>query len=186
VSRRWRGQEGFTLIEIVAVLAGAMALAGIAAPRIQAYLRIQRATTSARLVERQLQTARLNAVSASRALRVRFDCPSAGKVRILELTGVATTDDATNRCDPAAYPSPGPVDTLRSTPSLDSPVIDLPTGTTVTGAPPQIEFSPQGSAYTVAAGGAVTPLPDNTVITVTRTGVSRTVSVNSLGRIRLN
>ena len=51
-------------------------------------------------------------------MRVRFNCPSTGKFRILEVTGVATTDNATNRCDATAYPSPGPNDTLRSTPSF--------------------------------------------------------------------
>jgi Tfp pilus assembly protein FimT len=173
-------------VEIVAVVAAAMAFSAIAAPRINAYLRIQRATNSARMVERQLQSARLQAVSASRALRVRFDCPAAGKLRVLELTGVAATDNATNRCDPTAYPSPGPADALRSTPSLDSPVIELPSGTSISGAPGQIEFTPQGSAFAVAAGGAVTPLADNTVLTVTRTGVSKTVAINSLGRIRIN
>jgi prepilin-type N-terminal cleavage/methylation domain-containing protein len=186
LGRRFEGQAGFTLIEMVAVVAVTLGLAAIAGPRIDGYLRIQRATNSARMVERQLQTARLKAVTVSRGLRVQFDCPSAGKLRILELTGVAATDNATNRCDPTAFPSPGPSDTLRATPSLDSPVIELPSGTTVTGAPFQIEFSPQGSAYAVATSGTVTPLPDTTVLTVTRTSISRTIAINGLGRIRLN
>lgn len=183
--KRRSDQDGFTLVELVSVMAMALTVTAITVPKIQAYLRIQRATNSARMVERQLQTARLRAVSASRSLRVRFDCPAAGKIRILELTGVPATDDAGNRCDPTAFPSPGPADALRSTPSLDSPVVDLPNGTAVTGAPPQIEFDPRGAVYSVASGGAVTPLADTT-ITVTRSGVSRTVAINGLGRIRLN
>ena len=179
-------EAGFTLVEMVAVMALALSIGAIAAPRINAFLRLQQATTAARMVERELQTARLKAVSASRALRVRFNCPAAEQMRILELTGVAATDDATNRCSPTAFPSPGPVDSLRATPSLDSPVAYLPKGTTVAGASLHYEFSPQGVAHTVSPTGTVSPVNGDVVLTVTRQGVSRTVSINDLGRVRIN
>jgi hypothetical protein len=116
-----------------------------------------KARNAARVVERQLQTARLKAVTNSRAMRVRFACPATGQVRILEVTGVAATDSAGNRCDPAAYPYPGPNDALRSTPSMDSPVVYLPAGTAVscvgcpagTSTPITLEFGPRGTVHAV-------------------------------------
>lgn len=181
-----QAQAGFTLIELVAVMALALALGGIAVPSINAFLRQQRAATGARMIEQTLQTARLKSVSASRALRVRLNCPAVGQLRILELTGVAATDNASNRCDTTAFPTPGPSDTLRSTPSLDSGAIILPKGTTVAGAALEFEFSPQGTAYAVGSTGTVSPIAGDATLTVTRDGVARTVTLNGLGRIRLN
>jgi prepilin-type N-terminal cleavage/methylation domain-containing protein len=179
------GQAGFTLVEVVMVMAGVVALSALTLPRINGFLQIQRARTAARVVENQLQTARLRAVSASRAMRVRFNCPSAGKLRILEFTGVAATDNASNRCDPSAFPSPGPNDTLRATPSLDSPVVELPSGSAVTGSAPAYEFTPHGTVFAISGTGAASAVTSDVVLTVTRYGVSSTVRINGMGRIRL-
>jgi Tfp pilus assembly protein FimT len=163
-----------------------VALAGISIPRFNNLIRAQKARDAARMVERELQTARLKAVSTSRALRVRFNCPATGQFRLLEVTGVSTVDNATNRCDPAAYPSPGPNDSLRSTPSLDGPVRYLPPSTSISSTALNFEFSPKGQVYTVDTGGAVAVVAGNLVMTVTRQGWSNTVTLNELGRIRLN
>jgi|SRR6187399_3615621 len=179
-------QAGFTLVELMLVLALATTIGALALPRFNEFLQSQRARNAARLVERELQIARLKAVATSRSLRVRFNCPAAGQVRILEVTGVAATDNATSRCDPATYPSPGPQDTLKSTPSLDSPVVYLPTGTTVTGPATNYEFSPAGNVYTVSATNVVTMLNGDVTLTVTRGSYSKTVTMNALGRVRLN
>ena len=179
-------QAGFSMIELLTVMATAVTLIAVAVPAISGFLRSQRALTAARLVERQLQAARLKAVSSSHSLRVRFNCPVAGQVRTLEFTGVSSTDNASNRCDPVVYPSPGPKDTQRSTPSLDSPVVYLPSGSTVTGTSLFLEFTPKGTVYTVGSGGVVTALNGDLTLTVTRAGFSKTVTINALGRVRLN
>jgi len=168
------------------VMAGAITLAALAGPSFSTLIEANEARTAARRVERELQTARLKAVTASRALRVRFDCPAAGQLRILEVTGIATTDDAANRCDPVAFPSPGPNDMLRATPSLDSPVIYLPEGTTVTGDPRHFEFSTRGSVHEVDGSGATVDVAGDVVLTITRDGWSYTVTINALGRIKLD
>jgi Tfp pilus assembly protein FimT len=165
---------------------GIVAIAGVTIPQFNNLIESQRARNAARMVERELQSARLKAVSASRALRVRFNCPATGQLRTLEVTGIATTDNATNRCDPSAYPTPGPNDGLQATPSLDSPVAYLPTGTTVTGTTLGIEFGPKGTVHLVNASGDPTAIADDLSITVTRNGHSSTVTVNALGRVRLN
>ena len=56
---------------------------------------------AARLVEREMQDARLKAVSSNRAIRVRLNCPAAGYIRSVEVLGTAA-DDATNRCSTTA------------------------------------------------------------------------------------
>jgi Tfp pilus assembly protein FimT len=177
---------GFSLIELVLVMAGTVMLAAISVPQVSNFLDQQRARDAARTVEREMQTARLKAVSASRSLRVRFNCPSIEQMRLLEVTGVAATDTASNRCSPTAYPYPPPNDSLDSTPSLDSPVIYLPSGTTVTGTALNFEFDPEGGVSTVSAAGVVLPLGGDVVLTVTRGRFSNAVTVNALGRVRLN
>jgi prepilin-type N-terminal cleavage/methylation domain-containing protein len=180
------GQAGFSLIELLIVMFGIVAITGVTIPQFNNLLESQRARNAARVVERELQSARLTAVSASRPLRVRFNCPAAGQLRTLEVTGIAATDNATNRCSPVAYPTPGPNDGLQATPSLDSPVAYLPTGTTVTGTTLGLEFGPKGTVHLVDASGTPTVLGGDLSITVTRYGHSRTVTVNALGRVRLN
>jgi Tfp pilus assembly protein FimT len=165
---------------------GIVAIAGMAVPQFNNLIESQRARTAARVVERELQSARLKAVSASRPLRVRFNCPAAGQLRTLEVTGIATTDNAANRCDPVAFPTPGPNDGLRATPALDSPVAYLPDGTTVTGTALGIEFGPKGTVHLADTSGNPTVINGDLVITVTRNGYSRTVTVNALGRVRLD
>lgn len=180
------GEHGFTLVELVFVMLAIVALASISVPRFNNLIRAQKARDAARMVERELQTARLKAVSTSRALRVRFDCPAAGQFRTLEVTGVSAVDNAANRCSPVAFPSPGPNDALRSTPSLDGPVRYLPTSTTLASSALNFEFSPKGQVFTVSSGNVVAAVAGNLVMTVTRQGWSNTVTLNELGRIRLN
>jgi prepilin-type N-terminal cleavage/methylation domain-containing protein len=183
---RRRGQAGFSLIELLLVLAGIVTLSAFAVPSFSNLVEATRARDAGRTVERQLQTARMKAVTHSRALRVRFNCPVAGQFRMLEVTGVAATDNAGNRCSPTAFPFPGPRDTLRSTPSLDSAVIYLPTGTTVAGAFTHLEFGTKGQVYTVDGSGNVASVVGTLVLTVTYKGRSNTVTVNALGRVRFN
>jgi Tfp pilus assembly protein FimT len=172
-------------LELVLVMAGIVTMSAFVVPSISNVTASIRARDAGRTVERQLQTARMKAVSHSRAFRVRFNCPVSGQMRMLELTGVDATDTASNRCDPAAFPSPGPNDMLRSTPSLDAPVVYLPDGTTVTGAALEFEFGPKGSVHKVS-GGTVSAITAPLVLTVTLKGRSNTVTINGLGRIRFN
>jgi Tfp pilus assembly protein FimT len=183
--RRAAGEAGYTLVELLIFTVVAMAVSAIAAPAFSSFRESQRARNAARQVERELQTARLKAVTASRAFRVRFDCPASGQLRVLEVTGVATTDNASNRCSPTAFPFPGPNDALRSTPSLDSPVIYLPDGATVSGPFMEFELSSRGEVFSVS-GTSVTALAGDVQLTVAYKGWNNTVTINALGRIRLN
>jgi Tfp pilus assembly protein FimT len=182
----WRVKEaGFTLVEIVIILALTMAVAAVAMPSYTSLVASQRAKMAARAVERELQSARLKAVTSSRPMRVRLNCPTAGQLRVVEVTGVAATDNASNRCSPTAFPVPGPNDMLRSTPSLDSPVVYLPSGTTITSTISTFDFNSRGEVLKVDAAGVSTPLTADAVVTVIMATWSNGITVNALGRIKL-
>jgi len=167
-------------------MAGVLTLAAIIGPTFSNLIDANRARVAVRQVERELQSARLKAVSAARSLRVRLDCPVTGQLRVLEVTGIASTDRAANRCDPAAFPFPGPRDSLRATPSLDSPVIYLPAGATVGGTVRQFEFDPRGSVFAVDALGATVLLEGDVALTVTHKTWTHTVRINAVGRITVD
>lgn len=136
---------------------------------------------AAREIERELQSARLKAVSVNRTLRVRLNCPAPGFFRTVELIGGAA-DDAADRCAITAYPFP-PRDTdLMTLPNFDGPIRILPQGTTVSSA--VIEFRPNGTAYTVTSNTPQT-IATAVTLTVTRRTKTRTVSVNRAGRIQI-
>lgn len=181
-----RSQDGFTIFELVLVMASALTLAAIVGPTFSNLMGSNRARVAVRQVERELQAARLKAVSSARSLRVRLDCPVPGQLRVLEVTGIDTTDKAANRCDPTAFPFPGPRDSLRATPSLDSPVIYLPEGAAVAGDVRQFEFDPRGTVFAVNADGASVLLDGEVVLTVSHKTWTHTVRINAVGRITVD
>jgi len=183
---RKTGEAGFTLIEILITTVVTIAIGAMLVPKISNLMQSQRARTAARAVERELQSARLKAVTNSKRMRVKLNCPVAGQLRMVEVTGVAATDNASNRCDETAFPFPGPRDALRSTPSLDAPLVRLPLGTTITSVVTTFEFGPRGDAGQVGATGIAATLANETTITVTRAGYSSAIRINPIGKIKID
>lgn len=178
---RDRSQAGFSLVELMMVLAVAGTLMIVSLPALTDLTEGSKLNTAARQVERELQSARLKAVSANRALRVRLNCPAEGYLRTVEVLGT-TADTASDRCMPTAYPFPAPDTNIATRPNFDGPVRVLGSEVTVTSK--TIEFRPDGSAFDV-----VSNVPQNIAssvsISVTRRGKTRTVDVNAAGRIQL-
>jgi hypothetical protein len=126
-------------------------------------------------------------------MRVRFDCPVAGKIRVVELLGTPAVPDAkdadsyTTRCDETAYPYyPTGGDLSRLTrPNNDGPIRYLQFGTTFT-AKKTLEFWPDGSVH--ADTGAGNPWPNvgttGVTITLSRKGKTKNITVNGLGKIQ--
>jgi hypothetical protein len=145
---------------------------------------------SLREVERELQTARLKAVTANRPLRVRFNCPSTGQYRAVELIGTATVpapqDDAGNRCQESTYPTPAGDNNPLTRPNHDGPVRRLPDGVTF-GTTSTLEFWPDGSVH--KQDGSTLPWPvvptAGTSITVVKGSVTRRIDINGIGKITL-
>ncbi len=190
--------SGFTLTDMMATIAVFAIVSAIAIPTAQSLYDNQRLGVSARLVERELQTARLSAVTANQPIRVRFNCPAAGQFRRVELIGtiyVPATDDADSqaavRCSTTNYPYP-PADTNPlSRPNHDGPVQQLDRVVTFSAAT-TLEFWPNGSVHQVN-GTNPSPLIDpvnGVTITLSRTGgvtgtTTKSITVNSLGKIQL-
>jgi prepilin-type N-terminal cleavage/methylation domain-containing protein len=173
--------SGFSLIELMIVVAFAGTLMAVSVPIITDISRTTKLNEAVRLVERELQGARLRAVNINRPLRVRLNCPAEGYLRTVEFIGTAA-DSSTNRCALSAYPYPAADQDLMTKPNYDGPMLVLPTGATVTTA--VLEFEPDGTAYQVVSG-ATEVITSQVTVTVARSGKSKTVTVNGAGKILL-
>jgi hypothetical protein len=152
---------------------------------------------SMRTVERELQAARLESVTANRPIRVRFNCPAAGQLRRVELIGTTSAPTAADnaaasvRCSDTTYPYPVPDLNPLTLPNHDGPVQRLES-TVSFGTVATLEFWPDGSVHK-AGSGSEQPWPvvstAGTSITITQTmnGVTQTraISVNGLGKIQI-
>ena len=191
--------RGFSLIEVLLVVALTAVVAGMAFPLLlntQAQIKVK---ANARQVERELQNARMKAVRSNRAMRVRFNCPTTGQYRTVELLGTVQTpaaddDDAraSVRCSYSSYPYPDPNPETSAIPNNDGPIQTLPDGIGFGSDVQTIEFWPDGTAH-IAAGGT-TPwavIPDETTslsvldILHSSTLVS-SIGVNGLGKITVH
>lgn len=178
-----REDRGFSLIELLAVMAFAAIIFAMAVPSLRRQLDSMRLGEATRTVERELQSARLRAVTSNRRLRVRPNCPAAGSLRMVEVLGTAA-DTAANRCAYTAYPYPPPDTDPVTVPNLDGPIRPIPWGATVTNT--TIEFRPDGTAWSVDGTGTAQAIPAaGTQLTVTRNMQTKAISVNALGKIAI-
>jgi prepilin-type N-terminal cleavage/methylation domain-containing protein len=186
-----RRDTGFTLFEMLITTAVVAIIAGMAVPLLNDVAGGMKLGDATRGVERELQTARLTAVSSNQPMRLRFDCPSAGNYRMTELIGTpkvpAAGDGAVDRCLLASYPYPGDTDkSPLSRPNRDGPLRTLDPSVTFTQTT-TIEFWPDGSAHTNTGGTNPWPPIAGTGYTIilTRKGVTKSIVVNGVGKIQI-
>jgi prepilin-type N-terminal cleavage/methylation domain-containing protein len=180
-ARGARSERGFTVVEMLMVVAMIGILGAMALPVMKDMTASIKLNEAARMVEREMQDARLKAVNANRVIRVRLNCPSAGYIRSVEVLGTAD-DSAANRCAAGAYPFP-PADTdIMTRPNFDGPVRTLPGGATVTNQ--VLQFSPDGTALNVVSG-VPTTITTPISVTISRANRSKTVTVNNVGKVQL-
>ena len=187
-----RDDRGVSLIDTLIVVGLIMVLAGIAAPPMLNMVDQYRLGMATRDVERELQFARLKAVATNNAMRVRFDCPTTGKLRVVELIGTPAAPDPndadtyTQRCDEKLYPyRPTGADQSRLTrPNNDGAVRTLQPNTTFT-AKQTLEFWPDGSVRVPcqAACASGPPQIGTVTITLSRNTKTKNITVNGLGKI---
>lgn len=185
---RLASEAGFTLVDTLATLAIIAAVFGMAVPQAIDAVDGMRLGMALRDVERELQFARLKAVSTNRPMRIRFDCPVAGQFRVVELIGTPAAPDANdadavlNRCSETLYPYlPTGGDNSRLTrPNNDGAIRRLQPSTTFT-AKQTLEFWPNGSVHNTAGAqiGTVT-------LTLSRKSKTKNITVNGLGKILLD
>ncbi len=177
---RPRSQRGFSLTELMLTVAVASTIMAMAVPVMNDVTATIKLNEAARMVERELQAARLSAVAKNRALRVRINCPATGFVRTVEVLNTAA-DSAANRCLQNAFPFPAD-DNLMTRPNYDGPVRSIPNGATV--GTVTLQFQPDGTVFTVVSN-VVTQMAAEQTVTVTRRNRSRSVRVNGAGKIQL-
>ena len=191
--------RGFTLLELMLVLAVLGVLSAMAIPAVLNTTQQIKLAANARAVERELQGARMKAVRSNRAIRVRFNCPSTGQYRIVELLGSrqtpATDDDdsrAATRCGYSAYPYPDTNQDFFSIPNNDGPIQMLQDGIGFGTDAQTVEFWPDGTAHIASGGTQPWPaIPDDGVgITVFdimhQSTIVTSIGVNGLGKITLH
>ena len=177
----FQNDRGFTVTEMMLVVGAIATLAVIALPVMKDMTASIKLSEASRLVEREMQDARLKAVNSNRLIRVRLNCPTTGYIRSVEVLGTAA-DTATNRCMTTPYPFPPPDDDIMTRPNFDGPVRVLPLGATVSDR--VLQFSPDGTASEVI-NGVPTAIATPVTITITRDSKSKTVTVNNAGKIQL-
>jgi prepilin-type N-terminal cleavage/methylation domain-containing protein len=182
-------QRGFTLVDMLAVVVILVTASAIALPSMISAMDRAKLPQAAREVERELQTAKSRAVIKGRAMRVRFNCPSAGEYRMVELLGTTSVplaaDSAVDRCSPTLYPYPAGDSDPVTTPNLDGPVRTIDS-TIVFGNTEVIEFRANGTAWYEAGPGDFDLIPVAGIqITLVRDSLTETITVNGLGKVSL-
>jgi prepilin-type N-terminal cleavage/methylation domain-containing protein len=153
--------RGFTLIELLVTLALIGIISAMALPSLVGSTARNSVWTASEQMGSQIRQARLKAISRNMSFKVKFDCPSTGQFRVLVVTGVAATDNASTRCS--------------TTLNYDSGVFVLPKRVTY-GTPPTLTVNPRG-VYSSTSGIPAT-------ITVTYNGsTSRTLTMSGTGQI---
>jgi hypothetical protein len=137
----------------------------VAIPAMNNAVARNRVFTGSELLAAQIREARLAAITRNRPFRIRFDCPTAGAVRMLEVTGDAAIDDSADRCS-EAQPN-------------DGPPLYLPAGVLFAGTPPPVlEINGRGQVTLIGHGA----LPVN--LQVSYGSFTRGVIVTATGRVR--
>jgi hypothetical protein len=183
---------------VVAVVA---AIAAMVVPMITSGMAGMRVRAAARLVERELQTARLRSVSTNRPMRVHFNCPSTGSFRMVELLGTPSVpapadaaSAAATRCSGTAYPYPDPNKDWFDVPNNDGPVNQLDAHVVFTAAQ-SLEFWPDGTVHIDTGGAPWLDIPAGSVVTIRlqqatgssleKAATERSIEVNGVGKIAL-
>jgi len=191
-SRIATATDGFTLVDMLLVTAFMAIIMATAVPTLRNVGDSIRLGAGAREVERELQTARLKAVTTNSVMRLRFNCPVAGQYRMVELMAapgapLAGPDAAADRCTDTAYPYPAADLSPITVPNHDGPVRRLHPDLSF-GAFKTLEFWPDGTVRADDGTGERPWKPiagAGTAITVVKGANVKTITVNGLGKITL-
>jgi prepilin-type N-terminal cleavage/methylation domain-containing protein len=177
-----RTDRGFSLTELLITIAILGTIMAIAVPILADVTDSQRLGTSTREFERELQTARMRAVTTNRPLRVLTNCPVAGQFRLVETIGNAN-DARADRCSATAFPYPAADTDPVTRPNHDGPTRYLLRGVAI--ATDGFEFRPDGTVWRVDAARNAVLLGAPVNVTLTKGTSSKTISVNNMGKIRV-
>jgi prepilin-type N-terminal cleavage/methylation domain-containing protein len=184
-------RAGFTLIDMIVTMTVLTILMAAALPTLNDVTSGMKLGQAQREVMVEMNSARLIAVSANRPIRIRFNCPAAGKYRVVELIGSPSSpdadDSATDRCDDTKWKYPANDNDPVTRPNHDGAVRLLPAQVEFS-AVTTLEFWPDGTVHKQVAGeNPWLPLDASTgaTIKVRRGTEEKMISVNGLGKIQL-
>jgi prepilin-type N-terminal cleavage/methylation domain-containing protein len=175
-------EGGFSVIEMMLTVAVIATLMAMALPVMTDIAQSAKLNKAVRMVERELQSARLKAVSTNSILRVRTNCPGVGFVRMVEVINNAAVDNAANRCNTGTYPFPPTDIDLATRPNYDGPLRVLPDDATVTSV--VLEFQPDGTVRQVV-GNLPQAIAGEVTLTVRRHDDSKLVTINAVGKVQI-
>lgn len=167
-------QRGITLVELLMTVLLVGIMAATSAPGMSNAFRRYQLDAATREIAQQLRSARLKAVTSNQTMRVRFNCPEPGQLRVVEVVDTPAIDDADDRCSAASYPYPDRDDAV--VPNLDGPVMVLRGDINLNVMTPDIDIAPTGR---MTARQVALPLE----IIVTDDQESRAVRVTAAGRV---
>jgi prepilin-type N-terminal cleavage/methylation domain-containing protein len=174
-----RDTAGFTLTEILIVMGVTALLAAMAAPVVTGAMRGYALNSSIEVVGAAIRGARYSAVSTNRTVRVRFNCPAANQLRVVEVIGTAT-DAAADRCSSATYPYPDA--DPATAPNVDGPVVVLPAGSQF-GAVQDLEIDRTGRVTRLTGCPTCVSAAAPATVTVGTPYETRTITVTANGQI---
>jgi Tfp pilus assembly protein FimT len=178
-------EAGFTVIEVTVVAAVAMATVGLAAPSIIEAIDAYKFNSDVQQVAATIRGARYNAVASNTTLRVRFNCPATGQMRVLEVTGNSAIDNASDRCDTTSYPYPD--GNGSAAPNNDGPVIQIGPSTALPTTVSGLEISTAGRVVPIAGCPACAASSPPATLTLgdDYTSTNRTITVTATGGTRV-
>jgi Tfp pilus assembly protein FimT len=193
-ARGWRSARGFSLIDLMITVGLVATIAAIAVPQMTSTIDGLRLGIDARSVERELQLARLAAVTTNRPIRVRFNCPTAGSYRRVELIGNINSansgsdadNQAATRCNTLNYPFPAGDNDPLTRPNNDGPVMRLNSKVSFTSTQ-TIEFWPNGTVRVYNATTVPWPQIGDTPVNIilSKGSTTRAITVNGLGKTQI-
>jgi Tfp pilus assembly protein FimT len=190
-TKRLSSAAGFSLVDMLVTVTLVSIVAGMAVASLRNMTETMRLGQGAREVERELQTARLKAVTSNRPIRVRFNCPTAGSYRMVEVIGSSTipaeADGATNRCQETVYPYPANDRNALTVPNHDGPMRKLHPSLSFGSGTKNLEFEPNGTVKQDdgSAGGWPRLASTGTEIVIVKGSSVKKITVNNVGKIQI-
>jgi len=93
-----RSEHGYTLIELLVVVGFIGVASAMTIPLFLSSDALNDLWTSSERMGALIRQTRFKAISQNTTYQIRFDCPAAGDVRALVMTGDPAVDDAGGRC----------------------------------------------------------------------------------------
>ncbi len=177
---KWKRIAGFSLVDIMMVLAVGGILSAVAVPSIGGAMQRYRMNTATRTITTEIRAARFTAVAKNRTMRVRFNCPGPGQYRTIEVTGNALIDNAADRCSETAYPYPDPNPAVA--PNADGPAMWINQGAAL-GAVQDLQISNRGRIQPLANCPACAVAAPPASIALTNGYETQTITVSASGMV---